>query len=509
MTTSLEHWLAHFEAGRADGSDIEWIREAAPDQLDQLVAALLHLPPPDDEARHRALDKLFVALALRTRDETVAGSGPITGQRVLLLGELYRHLGAGSPVRYRILQIFAISGGDEALAMLAELLVESPPSDGPQVAVVFSPLVQESRLGDMVKLFPRVLHGLGHLSSGAAILDMANYLTRKGAVTTHPAYDVRHQLSNLLGNLTHQLQRLEENPPDSNSSAQQLSQRVADGVSLAVSLCDALALIGDRSLTAKLHQAIDLRHRRIQTEAAYALAKMDEQVGVDTLIALAAEPVARLRVLAYADELGILDKVPPEYCTPVARAEAALVVWLAEPTQLGIPPTRCELVDHREMYWPGYTDAVDCFLFRYTYELAGGSYSNVGMSGPLVHSFAANLEHLAPDEIYAAYAGWQTEHEDIYDRDVEAFEDADRREVERLEDNLRDEGFAQIEPQKLGSFFGQKVLIAKARLDEQEGIVMADEETQRWFPHQTHRRPIGPTEAFCIYKGQKLLEAFN
>src|SRR5439155_25590943 len=127
--------------------------------------------------------------------------------------------------------------------------------------------------------------------------------------------------------------------------------------------------------------------------------------GVNELVALAAEPVARLRVLAYADEVGIRDKIEPQFATPEARAEAELCVWLAEPTQYGVPPTSCELVDRRRLHWPGFDDPVECFLFRFQYALTiegegERSFSNIGIAGPVAHAFIADLGDLSPDDIY-------------------------------------------------------------------------------------------------------------
>src|SRR6185312_3349414 len=130
---------------------------------------------------------------------------------------------------------------------------------------------------------------------------------------------------------------------------------------------DALALIGDKSAVGKLYQALRVGHRRLRTEAAAALARLGEAQGADELAQLAAEPIARLRVLAYTDELGLKEKIDPQYTTAVARAEAELCVWLAEPTQYGVPPTSCELFDCRRQHWPGFDDPVDCFLFQFQY----------------------------------------------------------------------------------------------------------------------------------------------
>jgi hypothetical protein len=41
------------------------------------------------------------------------------------------------------------------------------------------------------------------------------------------------------------------------------------------------------------------------------------------------------------------------------------------------------------------------------------------------------------------------------------------------------------------------------------GVAIADNDRTYWWPQGASRRPIGPVEAYCIYKGRKLLKAFN
>jgi hypothetical protein len=284
-------------------------------------------------------------------------------------------------------------------------------------------------------------------------------------------------------------------------------------VALAVSLCDALALIGDKNATGKLNQALQVGHRRLRTEAAAALARLGEEQGVAELVTLAAEPVARLRVLAYADELGFRDRVDPQYATPQARAEAELCVWLAEPTQYGVPPTSCELFDHRKQHWPGYDEPIDCFLFQFQYvvtvEGVEQSLSNIGIAGPLVHAFTADLGDLPADDLYAAFAGWHAQHTDIREYDVERLSKSQQLEVERLKRRLSDEGYASIQPQRMGYFFGEKVLLAIVQRQEVAGVAVVDFKDTLFFPQRHSRRPIGIDESYSIYKGRKLLRAFN
>jgi hypothetical protein len=351
------------------------------------------------------------------------------------------------------------------------------------------------------------LDAVEHPVLAAAVLDLANFLTREERLPAHPAAGRSGQLATLLGSLSQQLERIEEGPPQ--AASEEVYRRVNEGVALAVSLCDALALIGDVSHAGKLHQALALGHRRVRTEAAYALARLGDPAGRESLAALAAEPVARLRVLAYAEELGLTDQIDEQFKSPQAKAEAELVVWLSDPTQMGLPPGKCELIDRRHQYWPGYDDPVECFLFHFSYRLAGAVYSNVGIVGPLTHALTADLADLPPDDIYAAFAGWQAEHEELFEVEAERLTPSGQREAERLGRRLHEAGYQGVEPVKLGYFFGEPVLVAAANRDGVPGYAVVDSQDIDWRPTAQRPRPLGPDEVYYIYKGRKLLKAFN
>jgi len=393
------------------------------------------------------------------------------------------------------------------------LLVHDPPTGDSAVVQALAPLFQRRDLL-VGELFPALLEALEHPQLAAPVLDLANYLVREKRVERHPAADRVEHLSGLLGQIAQSLFSLVEDRQAAGLSPVELSRRVAGSVALAVSLCDALALIGDRRAVGKLYQAMALAHRRLRTEAAAALARLGEDEGAAELVKLAAEPVARLRVLAYARELGILDKIDPALQTPRARAEAELAVWLAEPTQFGVPPVSMELFDHRRQFWPGFTEPVECFLFRFTYAVTvegegERSLSNIGIAGPLAHAFLADLADLPPDDIYAAFAGWQAEHEEIREYDVERLSRSEKLEVQRLVRRLHDAGYANIEPLRMGYFFGGKALVAGAERSGVGGIAVADFDEIAYFPRRHSRRPLGPAECYSIYKGRRLLKSFN
>jgi hypothetical protein len=481
-----------------------WLSEIAPAHLDGLLDALLERAPPAPQSGAEAmLATIFAQFSLPFRTPGAKAIGLPAETRVRV-ETLYRHLGAASRARHELLALLAAAGGADDLHALAELTAGDPPA----VAETFLGPLFQRRDYDPAPLFPRLLDALQHLGLASPVLDLANFLTRAGRVETHPAASRSDRLATLLGDLTHALNRLEESPPPP-VEAEQAHRRVNESVSLAVSLCDALALIGDRAHVGKLFQASELAHRRIRTEAAYALAKLGEKAGEDLLVALASEPAVRLRVLAYADELGLSERVAAEHQSPEARAEAELVAYLSEPTHLGLPPGQCELIDRRTQHWPGYDEPVECFLFHFTYRLGGAVYSNVGIVGPLTHAFTADLADLPPDDIYAAYAGWQAEHEDIYEVDADRLSPAAGREAERLVRRLHDASYQEIEPVMLGFFFDDYALVARAARDGVTGYAVVDAEEIDWRPSAVRRRPLGPDEVYCIYKGRKFLKAFN
>jgi hypothetical protein len=468
-------------------------------------------PPPTDRKAAALLGAAFAQLIRRTHGApgaSPASRGGIDDALCPHVVGLYRHLGAANPVRHQLLVWLAASRSRTSLAALADTLVEDPPSDATAVATSLSPLFQR-RDYDPQAVFPRLLDGLNHSQAGSAILDLASFVARAQLTTRHPAADRVEQLAALLGGVVGRLGRLESAAGEAVASGQQRARQVDEGVALAISLCDALALIGQRSIVGKLYQAMELSHRRLRTEAAAALARLGERTGADTLVALAAEPVVRLRVLAYAEELGLLDKVEETYQTPQARAEAELSLWLAQPSQMGFPPTECQLIEARELYWPGYDEPVTCWLFRFVYRFGDQEFSNVGAAGPLVHAFGADLLDLPPDDIFAAFAGWQAEHQEIWEVEISGLDEPQRVEVFRLRRRLQDSGYEAVQPVRLGLFFGAKVLIARATRSGQPGVAVADRNEIYWLPTAASRRPPGPDEAYCIFKGRRLLRAFN
>ena len=502
---SLEELLAAAALPAQAEQIVEFVSAQEEEELAAWLAELCENALAEEE-EPAGLPTLLAGIVARYRQRAALPTAPpaLGSEMAQQAAALYRALPPNSLSRGQLLSLLAQGGEEDALALLAQLIVEDPPLEPLTVSQALLPLFSREDF-DPAALFPTLLDAVAHPAAAAAVLDLANHLTRLERLDSHPAANRGEQLGALLGELVGRLGKMAEGPGE---TGQQAARQVDERVSLVISLCYALALIGDEQAIGKLNQALELGHRRVRCEAAYALAKLGDKHGREELAKLAAEPMVRPRVIAYAEELGMAEEIEAKYTTPAARAEGELASWLALPTNLGLAPSHLETIDTRQLYWPGYDDPMECFLIGFSYALPQGRYTNVGIVGPLTHAFTADLTGLAADDAYAAFAGWQAEHEDIYQLDLERISIGQEAEIDRLERKLRDAKYENIDPASLGFFFGQRVLIARAEREGVPGIALADGEEFFWFP-AGDARPIEPDLAYAIYKGRKLLRSFN
>lgn len=440
------------------------------------------------------------------RDESHA----LLPSSVKKLAEWYRTPGCETLLRFPILRTLAIDGYAPALAALAELIVEAPPTDERQATMALVPLFQPraEKLSGAAALFPKLLDAVGRPVLAPIVLDLGNFLTRRRVLTEHPAKGRVGELAHLLGELALRLGRIEESPREYASTPQELSKIVNDAVTLMVSLCDSLALCGDPSATAKLRQVLDLPHRRMQTEAAAALARLGDEEGLERLKTLAKEPVVRTRVLYYLEELGATEKVEAALRTPEARAEGDLAAWMAQPTRFGVAPDTLELIDRQTQYWPGYVDRVECFLFVYEYQRGAQTVAGVGIVGPTTNALQNDLQDLPATDIYALYAGLDSEHPEIYETPVTELSPDQEQAWEQVRGALGKQGYDHLELATWGHFFGEQHAVATAKHGGRGGVLVVADDHSEWFSLPT-ARGLGPREAYAIFKGRKLLKSFN
>lgn len=418
-----------------------------------------HLPAPHQVQLHRALEILLERISQWLRqvvqlpvDDDASALHKL--QAVQAAAELYvkiRHGQFGSS-EGPLLQVLFASGHSTALRMGVDLLVQQPPDAWTSASLALSPLVQYDDW-DPAIIFPRIF-GTSNPAILATALDIANFLFGKKRVAKHPAEEHYETLVLLLGQIVQRLGVLEENPAKFGEDAKSIQRILFDSVSLCVSLCHTMSYLGKENCIGKLNQALELKHRRIRTEAAFALAKLKEKQGEEALVELAGDPAVRSRVIAYAEELGCIDKIDESHRSVLAIAESQLAQWLGQVEQMGLPPTRIELLEQRTLVWPGFDAPQECFLFRFGYGMQDSEFSNVGFAGPVAKAFSLDLANVAIDDAFAIFAGWDIEHPEAYETPANRLSiELDTMVAEWIE-GLQAEIFDDIEPIFLGTFFG-------------------------------------------------------
>lgn len=486
----------------------------APDDLQPVIEALTHLASRQEAdslvAERLASDRLWSMLLERLwRSPPAEAIGlALDSGLVARVVSLYRLLGGHGRARQHLLRLLTGAGQTAALQAFAELMVSDPPRPADEAWTVFVPLFQRRDYQPQA-IFPRLLDALGDAAIATMVLDLANYLAREGRVAKHPASARSERLAALLGGVVNRLARLEEHPREFASSPAELNNMVTASVGLIVALAATLALVGGVQYTGKLHQALALGHRRVRVEVAYALATLGDDMGLDVLAQLAAEPVVRSRALACLDELSRLDRAAEEHRTPEARAAGELAAKLALPTAFGMAPRAIELVDATRSFWPGYEGPVDCYLLRYEYQWGDRMLSGIGIAGPLIHALQADLADLPPADIYAAYAGYGAEHPEISELPAEDLPAEQAAVWESRRDELTAQGYEDIELVMLGRFFDEQHFVATGRRASQLWALVVDGRNLERYLMPGGARSLGPREAYLIHKGRKLLRAFN
>lgn len=464
----------------------------------------------DFDWRERKRESLLSAWVRTAADwPTRAGNSSSEHWQPLLkrLEHWYKSRTVDDHARCQVLAWLA-SGNQECLQLWTRLLKDDPPRHEAGIREIFAPLFRRSDSVVSV-LFPDLLEAISDLGLATAILDLSNFLYREKGMRPHPASSRLQPLSQLLANVTQQLMRVEESPLSAGIAPEQVSRVINDSVGLISALCDFLALHGDKSMVGKLYPCLELRHRRVQVEAAYALATLGEKAGEERLVALAAEPLVRRRALAYCQPLGLLDKVEPEFQTKTAAAESQLVLSLAHPQNLGLAPRSTRLLDQRLLCWPGYESAIECFLFEFEYPFTENPYRNVGIVGPVTHSFSAVLTDLSVEDLYAVFAGWHVSHAEIFAIDSGQFGPQQAGTLGRLQRRLTDQGLEDIVPERLGHFFNEWILVARGRRGDDNGWAIAGPDGPLWLPDEGGFQCLNAELAWYFWVGRTLLRQFN
>ena len=496
------------------------------EDVDQLLAQLAELsisdsvtPLPDDEGNWKPrLDLLIpITQSLLVRElKQIKNSKPgdeiamaWDGSRLQNFETLYLAVAPDSQLPNHLLRWLATGSDTGRLELWVQLMGDQPPEDRTGIGLAFAPLMNAEFVPPEWFLDSLIDAPTRHSQVAPAIYDLCNFFHRHQLVDQHPAQPRLEPLNELLAQLVSNLKQIESGKINPNIDVKAINRQVADSVALIVALCDTFALVEYQPAAENIINAMLLRHRRVQTESAAALARLGYPEGEKALIAMAAAPVSRLRVLAYAEELGFLDKISLELQGEIAVAESQLAIWLSEAQQMGLAPTSIELVDNCELYWPSYEHPLQCYLFRYSYGKGDNAHSNIGICGPLTHAFAADIRHLSPDDCYALFAGWQTTHQEIFQLSLEQATQMHGSEVRRMQSLLSEQEIEDLQIQTAAGFFGETLLIATGTLDGTAGTAIVDQNDVTWIPSGTENAPIDWDLAYALWRGRRLLTTFN
>tara|TARA_R110002049_G_scaffold4601_5_gene32400 strand:+ start:564839 stop:566380 length:1542 start_codon:yes stop_codon:yes gene_type:complete len=484
------------------------LRELAegPSESGPAIIARLHqnqgVVGRSDPAILGGLLRVIHTLVLRDADRSLPVIDPF------VVCQVESSLPAETPNRHLLLHLLAMNQSEESLRALVQRLHVDPPKKWLDAAQVLSPMMQRDNW-PIHAVFPELLLCLQYPSLAAPLLDLANFLVRTGRVDEHPAVEQIDALNHLLGEVSNRLAKFEENPKSFGDEVEVVQATLSEAVALAVSLCDAVALIGDESSISKLNQTVELRHRRVQCEAAGALARFGDDLGKKRILELSEDPAARLRAIAYADELDFGDDIDEKFRTPESLAEAELALWLSQPQQMSVPPTGIEVIDSRRMMWPSFNDPVDVFLVRFEYNFGERSYSNVGIAGPVAFAFSTDVAELPVDDIYSIYAGWHADHPEIFTVAADQFNEAQTRAIEPFTQHLQHLGYEAIKPALLGFFLDEQAGVFTARRDHTDCVVVTDGLETVDHPIAGRLRPLSPDDIFNLFKGRKMIRTFN
>jgi hypothetical protein len=512
------HWVtswlhgANDESGALQRGLAEAVRQADAADLQELSEAILQEPDliTKHPSRMRAVLQCMAARVLAARasnSEAFAEDFGFVSEEILRqLYQLTNQVDAiGSS---HALQCLAAQGDDGSLATLAEILHSDPPGTWQAVGISLSPLWSQdsSRLG---YFFACMENADMQVSVLPVVLDLANHSVRCRKLNSHPFASNEPGLRRLLADVVVRLEKMEKDPGRFGNEVEQVQRVIGEGVSLTISLCDALGWIGQPDSISVLVDAMELSHRRLQVEAAAALVRLGDPRGKQRMLALAADPAARRRVVQYAEELEFAGEIDEQYRTAESLAESELVAWLASPEQFGLPPKQTICVDRRTLYWPGYEEPRDCYLFQYHYQFPDGDFTNFGIAGPLTHTFSVSLNGLDLEDVYAAFAGWHAEHEEIYEVPMQRLNELQRRESERLETAFQREGFQMETPIALTYLLGEPALLAHINREGQALVGITDGNEVTCYAQDEARVAGSPELVLAIFRGRKLLRAFN
>lgn len=421
--------------------------------------------------------------------------------------EFYARSLAAQPLRGLVLQLASRVRDEAALDFAVDVLANDPPARSEQVDAALAEWFALPR-ATVERFVPKLVPALAQPACLAGALDVMNWSVRTGLLARHAAVEREAALAQALTAVVAKLQDFVGAAVEE-SEAPARAGEIERAVSLCVALIDALGWMKGPSGRDALGEAMLLPHRRIQTEAAAALARRGDSRGVDRLAELAVDPASRLRAKKYARELGLEDRLPPQARGEIANYEAELAAWLAHPRAMGMAPTRMEFVARRKLPWAAADQPVDYVLFRVEYRLGAAWYENLAFAGPTPFATSSDLTRLSIYDACALLMGAHAEHDSIRRWNV------DPAELSRWTGDLsrlEEEGVTLESADFAADFFEERCLLGEFRREGTRGrgvILRGEPGLAYWLPLDEAPRPLTAEETFSLWKGRRFFKAFG
>jgi hypothetical protein len=185
-----------------------------------------------------------------------------------------------------------------------------------------------------------------------------------------------------------------------------MSDADAEAYGLAIWAAASIPYIDPHPREALLDGAMRHADPLVRIKAAWAMAKLDMDVGRARLVEFCGDARYSKFVAVHLDELGLADLIPAEARKPDFDVMARMCQWLAHPREYGRPPDEIIQYDTRELNWPpdgGKRKRLWLFKYRYAPCGEGTGEEGVGFAGPFPFSFGSVTANLAPEDVYGLH----------------------------------------------------------------------------------------------------------
>lgn len=323
-----------------------------------------------------------------------------------------------------------------------------------------------------------------------ALLDSANHLCVEGGELRHPF--------------------------DSDAGTAQLERWLEDAdpelFSYAASAAIALPFLNHRCQSRLFEIALVHPCADVQMEAAWGLARLGVEAGVEKLRAFCLQVDHAASAIEYLEEVGRPEVIPEMAQDPDFRARAEFARWLAHPNELGRSPDEVTVLDARELRWPPGFETKRFWLIQYRVRDPSGLAADewgAGVVGSVTFClFGYRLEERPVEDAYAIHCCWEMEQGGLYNEEEVEESGQEYRSLlgqwtgPPLED-ARVLAIAELNPAL--AYPRQAVAVASASLNGVPGWVVLDGTESQWYPQTQMPEGTAPGLVLRIHVGRGLL----